>query len=206
MVINIFIKPERKRPLIPVERLEFTTHGIIGNVSCLPLRQVLILPTGVLKEFQLKPGDLRENLVIHYDALHELPSGTVLRVGEARIRLTFHCEPCTNIKDKVKTVAILHKRGYLGKFLNQGAIRIGDEIENLGVMFEPIPYNLKERLLWYLSRQDKPIFLTQVLAECGFSLTYARAVPNILKSMPKAIRDKVLFKSRKMALISKVER
>jgi len=196
MVTNIFIKLARKQPLVAVEQLEVTPTGIIGNIPCLPLRQVLILPTKVLGDFQLKPGDLRENLVVNYDALHELPSGTVLRIGTARIRLTFHCEPCRNIKDKVNTAAILHKRGYLGKFLNHGAIRLGDNIENLGVMFEAIPYDLKERLIWYLSNQDMPVFLTQVLTECGLSLAYARAVPNVLKSLPSNIRNKVLFKSK----------
>lgn len=198
MVKGIFIKRERKQSVVPAQYLEFTPVGIIGNVPCLPLRQVLILSTDVLEEFHLSQGDLYENLVINYEELHGLPSGTILRIGPAHIHLTFHCEPCGNIKDKVGIKAILHKRGYLGRFLNQGTIRLGDDIENLGVGFSAIPYDLTERLAWYLSRQVEPVFLSQVLTECGLSLSYARALPRLLKRLPEPLINKVKYKSNKI--------
>jgi MOSC domain-containing protein YiiM len=197
MVTKILIKPERKHPVILVEQFKFTPAGIAGNVPCLPLRQVLILPTEVLNEFRLGPGDLRENLVVDYPGLHDLPSGTVLRIGVGIIWLTFHCEPCRGIGDKVNTRAILHKRGYFGKFLNRGTIHLHDQIENLGTIFEPIPYALKDRLVGYLTRQATSVPLAQLLFECGLSPTYARAIPNVLKNLPEDVKRKVIFRSKR---------
>lgn len=43
------------------------------------------------------PGDLRENIMVDCDDLYDLPSGTVVKIGQALLRLTFHCEPCRKI-------------------------------------------------------------------------------------------------------------
>jgi len=128
-----------------------------------------------------------------------LPSGTVLKIGEAQIRLTFHCEPCSRIKDKVSLKSIHHKRGYLGQFLNKGVLYLGDQIENLGGLHEPIPYAAKDRVRAYLLTRVKPITVTELLFECGLSLPYARAVPAMIKDLPGHVKEKVLFKSRKHA-------
>ena len=148
------------------------------------------------EEFNLKPGDLKENLIINYPQLHDLPSGTVLQIGQAQIRLTFHCEPCSRIKDKINLKGIQHKRGYLGQFLNEGVLYVGDQIRNLGGLHEPIPYAAKDRVRSYLLTRVKPIPVTELLFECGLSLPYARAVPAMIKDLPDDIKKKVRFKSR----------
>jgi hypothetical protein len=195
MVTDLLIKFAHKRPLTSVKQLSFSTKGITGNVPTSPLRQVLILPKHVSNEFQLQPGDLKENLIIHYPELHDLPSGTVLQIGEAQIRLTFHCEPCSQVKDKVCLKAIQHKRGYLGLFLNEGVLNIGDKIENLGGLYEPIPYRAKDRVHAYLLTRTKPISATELLFECGLPLLYARAIPAMIRHLPEDLKTKVIFKS-----------
>lgn len=196
MVNHLLIKFAHKLPLTPANQLQFSTEGISGNVLTGPLRHVLILPKNTSDEFNLKPGDLKENLIIDYPQLHHLPSGTVLQIGQAQIRLTFHCEPCSRIKDKVSLKNIQHKRGYLGQFLNKGVLYIGDQIKNLGGLHEPIPYAAKDRVRAYLLTRVKPITVTELLFECGLSLPYARAVPAMIKDLPKDVKEKVLFKSR----------
>jgi hypothetical protein len=199
MVTDLLIKFAHKLPLRPARQLSFTTEGITGNVPTGPLRHVLILPKNISVEFNLIPGDLKENLIIDYPELHDLPSGTVLQIGQAQISLTFHCEPCSRIKDKVNLKSIQHKRGYLGQFLNEGVIYLGDQIKNLGGLHEPIPYAAKDRVRAYLLTRVKPITVTELLFECGLSLPYARAVPAMIKDLPNEVRDKVLFKSHKHA-------
>ena len=81
-------------------------------------------------------------------------SGTVIRVGEALIRLTFHCEPCKKIRHLVTFDRILHKRGYLGSFLNSGAISVGDAVTVTEQKLEAIPYAVKDRIRWYFARQN----------------------------------------------------
>jgi hypothetical protein len=197
MVTDLLLKLAHKSPLTSVSELHFSTKGITRNVLTSPLRHVLILPKSISNEFNLNPGDLKENLVVDYPELHDLPSGTVVQIGQAQIRLTFHCEPCSRIKDKVNLKSIQHKRGYLGQFLNAGVIYIGDPIENLGGLHEPIAYAAKDRVRAYLMTRVKPIPVTELLFECGLSMPYARAVPAMIKDLPGTVKDKVLFKCRK---------
>ena len=164
-----------------------STTGIFGGIPSLPIRQVLIVPQSTLDLFRLSPGDLRENLIIDdsgMEPLHSLPSGTVLKIGEVLVRLTVHCEPCHRLKEVVNPKAIEHKRGYLGAFLSGGRLRVGDPIESMGVQYEPIPYDLKERIAWFLDRQSVSIEVTTLVHEVGLSLSYCRAIPNLLRGRP----------------------
>ncbi|MCL1473387.1 MOSC domain-containing protein [Argonema antarcticum] len=198
MVTDLLIKIQKGKPLLPVEQLEFDTNGITGNLQCLPLRQVLIIPQATLKQFDLKVGDLRENVVVDNDGLHELASGVVLRIGEALIRLTFHCEPCKVIRDKVNLQKIPHQRGVLGSFLNKGRMRIGDAVSREKKLFDPIPYELADRVMWYLDKQEKPVDSLQLLHDIGLSKSYARVLPTLLKKLPKAYTDLVVFRSKQV--------
>jgi hypothetical protein len=67
--------------------------AIVDSVQCAPFRQALIASKSVMVECGLKPGDLREKIIVDFDRLYDLPSVTVIKIGEAMLRLTFHCEP-----------------------------------------------------------------------------------------------------------------
>ena len=128
MVRHLLIKKHQGQSLCRSMKIDVRLDGIVGNVPCLPLRQVLLLPSSTLADFSLEPGDLRENVVIDGINLHDLQSGTILKVGEVKIHLTFHCEPCKVISDKVNLRAIKHQRGVLGRFITIGSVRIGDSV------------------------------------------------------------------------------
>lgn len=193
MLAHILIKPHHRQPLKEVNQIKFSPDGLEGNLTCNPFRQVLILPTKVLQDFSLQPGDLRENLIIEHDELHDLPSGTALLIGTARLRLTFHCEPCKRIQDKVALAKIQHQRGYFGQFLNYGTLFQNDLVINLGVVFEPIPYKVSDRLPWFLSQQERTVTITEILYGCGLGSYYARAIPNMVKRLPPALKEKVIL-------------
>ena len=199
MIRHLLVKKVRREPLTPVGGLRFTESGIVGGVPCPPLRQVLILPLSVLSAFGLLPGELRENVVIDYDPLHSLPSGTVLKLGEALVRLTFHCEPCVRVSPLVPASKLLHNRGYLGAFLNAGTISLDDPVTVVPERHEPIPYEIRERLAWYLDRRQSRITAPELLWEVGLSLAYARALPKLLLGLPAPLRDKVVFVSHGMS-------
>lgn len=196
MVRHLLIKRARGAPLESVRELRFTPDGIVSGVPCQPLRQVLILPTTTLEEFGLRPGELRENIVVDWPHLHDLPSGSVIRIGDARIRLTFHCEPCGRVSEYVNPGKVLHKRGYLGSFLNAGYIRLGDSVARSLKRREPIPYVVKDRIAWFLQKRNCPISARDLLWEVGLSSAYARALPGLLRSLPSKLEVLVEFKEK----------
>jgi len=179
-VTNLFVKRDHGGAMDSVATIGHGTHGIRGNVACAPFRQVLIASRPVMTECGLRPGDLRENIVVDFDRLYDLPSGTVVRIGEAMIRLTFHCEPCKTILKLVEFDRIEHKRGVLGCFLNSGSISIGDEFVVTDICLEPIPYAVHERIRWFLKRQDVPAAATDVMHKIGLPSSAARLISRIL--------------------------
>ena len=169
-------------------------NGIEGNVYCLPLRQVLIVPTQSLTEFNLKRGDLRENIVVDGFDLHKLESGTVIQIGSVRIRLTFHCEPCRKLADIVSLKKITHKRGILGNFLNNGVIKVGDAVVVCDKSFDAIPYRIDDRIKWYLDKQDKPVPVSKLAFDIGLSNSYCRAIPNLVRNRDDIRKELILYK------------
>jgi|SRR5262245_59145094 len=140
----------------PVTAIEHSPEGIRGNVTCAPFRQVLITSQSITADCRLRAGDLRENIVVSCDRLYDLPSGTVVRIGRAMIRLTFHCEPCKNILRLIDFHRIEHKRGYLGSFLDVGAISVGDEFAITDMQMEPIPYGVTNASSGSCRTMDSP--------------------------------------------------
>jgi MOSC domain-containing protein YiiM len=149
----------------------------------------------VLHGFGLDPGDLKENIVVDFADLYELPSGSILRIGEAVVRVTFHCELCKKVLKRAQWSDLLHKRGVFGQFLNRGRISIGDRLVVMPSRAEIIPYDAKERIRWYLARQREPVMASRLIFEVGLPSSYARALPAILRKMPEVDRRAVIFKS-----------
>jgi hypothetical protein len=179
-VTNLYVKRAHGKPLQPVTELNVSPRGIAGGVRCSPLRQVLITSRSIAADCGLRAGDLRENIMIDWDRFYHLPSGSVVRIGAALVRLTFHCEPCKKIMHLVDFDRILHKRGYLGCFLSSGRIAIGDPVEPTGEMLEPIPYALKDRIRWFLAKQNGGLAATDLVHALGLPASYARALPRLL--------------------------
>ena len=202
MIESIFIKSSSHDFFMTrKEEIKVDKIGIEGHIRCHKFRQVLILPKSSLKEFNLKAGQLKENLLINDEGLdiHSLLSGTVIQVGSAKIRLTFHCEPCVKIKGLVSTRKIAHKRGYLGQIVHEGIIKCGDSITVLPEKYEKIPYQLADRIKWYLDKMTEPIMVSELVSNIGLSKSYCRAVPNIIKNREDIDKSKILFASKSRA-------
>jgi len=187
-VTNLFIKRSHRERLDAVSRLAFTPNGISGGVRCSPLRHVLITSRAVNREFGLQGGDLRENIVVDIEGLYDLPSGTVIQAGEALIRLTFHCEPCRKVTHLAAFDDLLHKRGFLGCFLNRGTIAVGDAVAVTDERHEAIPYAVKDRLRWFLGKQDATLAAGELAHALGLPGVYARALPRMVEKLGAARR------------------
>lgn len=194
-VRNLFLKSQKGKPLIAVDSIKANYNGLTGNTPCSPLRQVLILPSQTLSAFSLQPSDLRENIVVDGFDIHSLDSGTVLSIGNVKIRLTFHCEPCRVIKNIVNIKEMHHRRGVLGSIVDEGNIHQGDQIRIDGQLFESIPYSIKDRIKWYLDKISKPVYVSQLVFDIGLSRTYCRAIPRIVKQCPDIDPSLILYKN-----------
>ncbi|MCS0351525.1 hypothetical protein ND920_07785 [Vibrio ordalii] len=202
MIDSVFIKNSSQDLLMTrKEQIKVTKDGINGHIKCHIFRQVLILPTSTLNEFNLKAGQLKENLLINDEGIniHSLPSGTVIQIGSAKIRLTFHCEPCGKIKSLVSTRKVAHKRGYLGQIVHEGIIKCGDNITILPEKYEGIPYQLADRIKWYLDKREKPVMVSELVSDIGLSKSYCRAVPNIIRNRDDIDKSKILFVGKSKA-------
>ena len=195
VIKHLFVKSKHGNPMRSVMAFGVGPNGIEGNVYCQPLRQVLIVPTQSLTEFSLKPGCLRENIVIDGIDLHKLESGTIIQIGCVRIRLTFHCEPCRKVADKVSLKKIIHKRGVLGSFLNNGVIKVGDAVAVGAKGFDAIPYRIDDRIKWYLDKQDKPVAVSKLVFDIGLSNSYCRAIPNLVRNRDDIRKELILYQS-----------
>jgi MOSC domain-containing protein YiiM len=182
-VTDLFVKRAHGTPMEPVRALAFTPRGIATGVRCSPLRQVLITSRAVTEQCGLKPGDLRENIEVDLDGLHELPSGSVIRIGAALIRLTFHCEPCKKIMHLVGFDEIVHKRGYLGCFLNSGTVALGDAVAVTDERLESIPYAVKDRIRWFLGKQNAALAALDLVHALGLPSSSARVVPRLVANL-----------------------
>lgn len=182
-VTHLFVKQSPLTRVSSADSLRANTTGIEGNDCCVGLRQILILNSGALSKFGLNPGDLRENVVVDDDDLHDFPSGTVVALGKVYVRLTFHCEPCAKIRSVVDPKAIMHHRGYLGTILNTGCVRSGDEFRSHGQQFAPIPYRIVDRVRWFLDQKQEPVSAIELVEQIGLSKGHCRAVPRYLHQL-----------------------
>ena len=123
-VLKLFLKSETGEKAVPQPALAGSKFGINGNIECHIYRQILILNDSVFRQFSFQPGDLKENVVVGFDDLHELESGMEVRIGTLHVRLTFHCEPCKKISQFASAKDLLHHRGYLGSILNEGSVMV----------------------------------------------------------------------------------
>ena len=182
-VTELFVKRQHDAPLQSVTSIACSTHGIVGSVPSAPFRQALIVSRAVSAKLGLKPGDLRENIVVDCDDLYKLPSGTVVKIGQALLRLTFHCEPCKKILKLIEFDRIEHQRGVFGMFINDAAISLDDEFTVTEQRFEEIPYAVYERIRWFLRRHGARGATLDLVHALGLPAATRRSVPRLLTKL-----------------------
>lgn len=190
-ISRLFIKPERRAKLKSAIALNLRRGwGIIGDINSNEIspRQVLVACRSSLKQLEIAPGELRENIVLDL-AKPEIfkPGAKVNFASGAAIRLTFYCEPCRRVAHLVDRISSLEKnRGILGVVVNGGAIAINGEVAiepDYYPALSDIPY---ERFLDYirLIPAGKVVTYSQIIQSIGVDRSYFRAIPSYLKKTP----------------------
>lgn len=182
-VTELFVKRRHNAPLEPATAIWCDENGITEGVRTAPFRQALIASRPVTTGLGLEPGDLRENIVVDCDDLYDLPSGAVVKIGHALLRLTFHCEPCKKILKLVEFDRILHRRGVFGIFLNEARIALGDEFVVTEQRFEEIPYAINERIRWFLKKHGARAAALDVVHALGLPASSGRTMPRLVAKL-----------------------
>ncbi len=192
-VLKLFIKPKVGLPIVESDRLQFEQgYGIQDDrrAQVGSPRQVLIVDQNTLQQFDLQPGDLRENIVVS-TGLETLDSGQVLQIGEARIRLTFLCEPCAYLETLQPGLAkqIRERRGWLGIVVKSGAIAVGDAVTLTSDRFPPLANDAKSRFHELMARipHGKVITTRNLVLALGVTKAHYRVFPTFIKKAPSSL-------------------
>ncbi len=175
----------------PVETLELRRgYGVVGdaNAAVGSPRQILIVDAVTLNQFDLMPGQLRENVVLE-STPQPLRSGQVLQLGsEAFIRLTIPCEPCAYLNQIRPGLAkqIQHHRGFLGIVIRSGNVTVGDVAALTPYQFPVIPETTRGKFDQFVARipPGKVVSTTHLLLALGLTQSYYRTFPALLKKSP----------------------
>ncbi len=105
--------------------------GILGDASYGKRnRQVLLIDSETLSDFQLNPGDLRENVTLANFDLTQLSPHDQLQLGEVVLAVTGPCEPCRQL-DEIRPGLrsdIKDRRGVLATVVRGGELKVSDSI------------------------------------------------------------------------------
>ena len=137
-VLGLFLKPGHGLPMREVQSVSAVAgQGLEGDASFgRSRRQVLLVDQSILAEFNLHPGQTRENIALAGLSLTGLPAGTRLHIGAAILEVTGDCTPCA-LMDSIRPglrEAIRGQRGLLARVHQGGIISVADS-----VTIEPAP-------------------------------------------------------------------
>lgn len=192
-VTHLFVK--RKKYAIPVSVPAVSAqkgYGLEDDVHAdsISPRQILITRREDLDELHIPYGGLLENMIVAGLDVHDFQPGALLIVGEnAKIRLTFHCEPCKRIADVVPSLAaMVKKRGILGVITESGTMQVGDEVTSHPGRFDPLPERAYERFLDFMKcvPAGKVVTYPMILRGMGVASGYFRAIPGYIKKAQAA--------------------
>lgn len=193
-VTALFVKPERHRPALAVDRVSARRNlGLVGDAHAQPLgpRQVLVVREETCAEVGATPAQLRANIAFSGLPDEALSSGRVLRVGGAQIRLTHECEVCKVLREYVDTETFKHlpgRRGALGVFLRGGSFGIGDPVSLGRRRFPVVPEVVSQRAGWVIQRipRGRVIRYDILLKLIGVKRAHYRVLPTYVRMAHQA--------------------
>jgi alkylated DNA nucleotide flippase Atl1 len=187
-VTHLFTKVKPRSMMVELKTLNLRVgYGIEEDINAEPIspRQVLIVRYEDILDLSIKPGELRENIVVTGREFDDFIPGTMLIFESgAAIRLTFHCEPCKRIAHLVKSLkGIQGKRGILGVVIKSGKIQVGNSFQVQAHKFPALSENPYERFLNFIIKipRGKVVTYKQIIKGIGVDNSYLRAIPIYLK-------------------------
>lgn len=187
-ILHLFTKPAAGKPPISCDRLVLRRGmGIEGDAHARAgsPRQVLLASAPALEAFGLRPGDLRENILLD-GVVETLASGQVLQLGDtAQVRIMGDCEPCAYLNTLQPGLAkrINEQRGMLAMVVCDGVVRVGDQAAVLPQTFPAVPNDTRGKLHEFVARipPGRVVRTTDLLVALGLTASHYRVIPMLLK-------------------------
>ncbi|MDM9379938.1 MGMT family protein [Chlorogloeopsis sp. ULAP01] len=187
-ILHLFTKQKQDDAMLELTKLNLKVgHGIKGDINANPIspRQVLLVRYEDILEFSIKPGELRENLVITGIQSEKFVPGSLITFESgAAIRLTFYCEPCKRIAHLVESLkSIQYKRGILGVVIASGKIQTGSKFKIQINQFPMLSENPYRRFLDFIIKvpNGKIVTYKEIVKGIGVNNSYMRAIPMYIK-------------------------
>ncbi len=191
--MHLFTKVKPGSAMVELKTLNLKVgHGIEGDINADPIspRQVLIVRYEDILDLSIKPGELRENIVVAGIEFENFIPGSLLNFESgAAIRLTFYCEPCKQIAHLVKSLkSIQGKRGILGVVIKSGQIQVDSNFQVQANKFPALSENPYKRFLNFIIKipNGKVVTYKQIIKGIGVDNSYLRAIPTYLKKTSAA--------------------
>lgn len=187
-ITHLFTKAKPGSAMVEFKTLNLKVgHGIEGDINADPIspRQVLIVSYEDILDLSIKPGELRENIVVTGIEFDNFIPGSLLTFESgAAIRLTFHCEPCKRIVHLVESLkSIKGKRGILGVVIKSGKIQVDSNFQVQANKFPALSENPYNRFLNFIIKipTGKVVTYKEIIKGMGVDNSYLRAIPTYLK-------------------------
>ena len=131
-VTALFTKPGSGQPMKQSESLQLIAgKGIDGDDSYgRKHRQVLFVDKAILDQFDLSPGDLRENITVTGIDLKAVSARSRISIGKTELLVQGECTPCSKM-DEIRPGlqdALREQRGILASVTTNGRIHVGDPV------------------------------------------------------------------------------
>ncbi len=133
-VVNLYLCRERQQPVTPVQEATAVSDlGLDGDKRAIKgsARQVLVMDIETLRELDLSPGTIKENITVEGLDLSSVEAGHVFFVGDqVTLEATGDCLPCGKM-DAIRPGLqneLKGRRGILSIVLNGGTLKVGDAI------------------------------------------------------------------------------
>ena len=135
-VISLYISVKGSSAPLEKQALSLDEKGIIDDKHYDTDKERSVLITSLASydilmqhEIETEHGILGENLLIDYDP-YRLSPGTKLQIGNTILQISQNCTLCKHLSKIDKRIPKLLKndRGVFGKVVQDGPIKVGDEI------------------------------------------------------------------------------
>jgi MOSC domain-containing protein YiiM len=133
-VAAIFISIRTRQPMKPLDQtMAVPGAGLLGCRHSRPgnERAVLLVNAETLADFDLEPGEIKENITTHGIDLDALKPGAQLQLGETvQLEITGPCAPCRRM-DEIRhglQAELQGRRGINARVQVGGKIRPGDPV------------------------------------------------------------------------------
>ena len=132
-VVHLFRSPKKHTGMEELREVcAIENHGFEGCAHARPAgkRQVLLMDVETLRQMNLTPGMIRENITTEGISVNTLKAGQRLSLGEVELEVSAACEPC-ELMEEIRPglmTALLGRRGMMCRVVKGGMLRQGDEI------------------------------------------------------------------------------